>query len=278
MLDGRYALTVSLNKLIELNVLYEGYDTLEGEFVWLKFISPTEHMRSGFISHYIDERTVVDNIDCPYLLKVRGVGRTVIGGVVLYYIVSEYSKGVLLADMIEGNYIHIEALVSIATQIVKCLALLHNNGMYHGSLNPSNIIVDKDYNVKLMEVGTTKANGAVHMRDSVGRYYLSPSQININHSDFESDYYVLGAILFKVIFNRLPYDTYNTEVKMLSSMDRGVQWHLLTPYHMEANSALVDIVRKLLNRTYKYGSTENILIDLSNVLYDNANLTECISE
>ena len=40
MLNNRYALTVSLDKGIEENRLYEGYDTLLGKFVWLKFIKP----------------------------------------------------------------------------------------------------------------------------------------------------------------------------------------------------------------------------------------------
>lgn len=274
MLNNRYALTVSLDDSIDVNTLYEGYDTLKGQFVWVKFIKPTKYMSATFISDFIDERTMIDSLECPYLLKVLDIGEVEINGNRLLYIISEYSKGILLSDIIRGKYIHIEGIVSIATQIVKCLSVLHNNNMYHGSLNPSNILVDSDYNIKLLEYGTTKANGGVNIRDNVGRYYLSPSQININYVDYESDFYVLGAILFKAIFNKLPYEPNDDDYEMLKSIDKGVNWHMLTPYHLRSNSRLLEIVKRLLSRCDKYKCAEDILVDLSTVLYVNANLEE----
>ena len=274
MLNNRYALTVSLDGLIELNTLYEGYDTLVGQFVWVKFIKPTKYMSKTFISDFIDERTVIDNLECPYLLKVLDVGVVEIKGDKLLYIVSEYSKGILLSDIIKGKYIHIEGVVSIATQIVKCLSMLHSNNMYHGSLNPSNILVDSDYNIKLLECGTTKANGGVNIRDNVGKYYLSPSQININYTDYESDFYVLGAILFKAIFNKLPYEDSDDASEMLKSMDKGINWPMVTSHYLRSNSSLLEIVNRLLSRVEKYKSAEDILVDLSSVLYVNANIEQ----
>lgn len=274
MLNNRYALTVSLDKGIEENRLYEGYDTLLGKFVWLKFIKPTKYMSKTFIADFIDERTVIDNLECPYLLKVLDIGEVVINDANYIYIVSDYSKGILLSDIIRGNYLHIEGIVSIATQLVKCLNMLHSIDRYHGSLNPTNILVDSDYNIKLLEYGTTQGNGGVNIRDSVGRYYLSPSQIVIDYSDYESDFYVLGTILYKAIFNKLPYEPSDDYTEMLKSIDKGVDWYSSVPNYLRSNIKLLDIVKKLLSRGEKYKCADEILLDLSTILYENANIEE----
>lgn len=39
--------------------------------------------------------------------------------------------------------------------------------MYHGDLNPSNILVDKWYNVKILNFGVTKANHGVNIRSGI---------------------------------------------------------------------------------------------------------------
>lgn len=272
MIDDRYALTINLDEGVDLNVLYEGYDTLRGEYVWVKFIEPTKYMSNTFLSDFIDECTVINNIGCSSILNVVGVGNIVLNDINLIYIVSEYSEGLLLEDMIRGKLIHLEGIVAIATQIVKCLDRLHSNGLYHGSLHPSNIIVDKNYNIKLLEVGITKANSGINIRDNISKYYMSPYQINLDYTDFESDFYILGVVLFKSIFNKMPYTVSDDAMQMLKSIDKGVEWHTLTPFYMQNNGKLLSIVRRLLDRKDKYVSMTDVLIDLSEVLYDNANI------
>lgn len=279
MLNGRYALTFSIeDRGIEEGNLYEGYDTLIGRFVWLKFIKETEYMSDSLIPDYLDECTAIGDLEGDYLLKTYDAGKCVIGGIEYIYIVSEYKKGILLKEILRGGYLHIEGVVNIATQLVKALNILYINNLYHGNLSPSNILIDSDYNVRLLDVGLTKANNGVHIRDKVSRYFISPSQLNINYSDMYTDFYVLGVILFLSIFNKFPYELSEDGVELLANMDRGIEWHMLPTYHKVSNAQLLEIVKKLLSRADKYNSTEEILIDLSNVLYSNANISDVVEE
>ena len=98
-------------------------------------------------------------------------------------------KGISLSNIIEGNYLHLEAIISIATQILKGLETAKEHGIYHGDLNPNNILVDKWYNIKILNFGVTKANNGVNIRSGNNIKYLSPHQLCIDYTDTESDFF-----------------------------------------------------------------------------------------
>lgn len=246
--------------------------------MWLRFIKVTKYMHSNIVADYLDECTLLNSIEGEYILKTYDSGIYVQNNTKYIYIVYEYKKGVLLQDILEGNYLHIEGLVSITTQILKSLNILHSNDIYFANLCPSNILLDSNYRIKILNVGLTKANKGVHIQDTLSKYYISPSQLNINYSDKETDFYLLGVMLFVAMFNKFPYDLNDNPIKLLASMDKGIEWHMLPSYHSKGNAKLLSIVKKLLNRTDKYNSIEEILIDLSSVLYSKANIGSTIEE
>lgn len=191
-----------------------------------------------------------------------------------YYMIYEYEKGISLNNIIEGNYLHLEAIISIATQILKGLEAAKEHGMYHGDLNPSNILVDKWYNVKILNFGVTKANHGVNIRSGNNIKYLSPHQLCINYTDTESDFFALGLILFECIFKKLPFGESYDEEQMLKFIDKGINFNALKG--INGNEELIEIIKKLLNRTEKYSEFREVILDLSSIMYEKAEIKESL--
>ncbi len=255
---------------IELNKIYKARDAYDNKKVLIKVIEENHNICTNFISNLIDESTMLHQVNSPYILKMIDVGVHCTELTTLYYMVSEYCEGIALENVIRGNYLHLEAIVNIATQIVKALETLDSYNMYHGDLNPSNIIVDEWHNIKICNVGTTKANHGINIRSSGQIKYLSPHQLCVNYTDLESDFFTLGLILFEAIFKKLPFSQCENEQQMLKNIDKGVIWNELTA--INGNDKLINIIKKLLNRTEKYTNTQDIIIDLSLVMYEKADI------
>lgn len=160
----------------------------------------------------------------------------------------------------------------MCTQILKALELAHSHNLYHGDLKPSNLIVDKWYNIQICDFGVTKANNGVNIRSGGDINYMCPHQLNINHSDKESDFFALGLVLFEAIFKKLPFGKANTEEDMLKLIDKGVNWREV--YAANGNQELINLIKKLLSRTNKYKHTQEVLIDLSKILYEKAEIED----
>ncbi len=256
---------------IELNKIYKARDAYDNSKVLIKVIEHNKNICNDFISNLIDENTMLNQLNSPHMLKTIDVGEHCTDLTTLYYIVSEYYEGISLKNLILGNYIHLEAIVNMSTQILKALELVHNNS-YHGDLNPKNIIVDENYNVKIFGFGITKANAGINIRPCNEIKYLSPHQLCINYTDKESDYFSLGLILFESIFKKLPFGESDNDNEMLKLIDKGLDFDKLKA--INGNYKLIEIIRKLLDRKDKYNNTKEIIIDLSHVMYDKADIEE----
>ncbi|MDK2563476.1 protein kinase [Romboutsia sedimentorum] len=272
-IGNRYEL-LNCEDNIELNKMYKARDVYYNKKVLIKIIEHNTNICENFISNLIDESTMTHQINSPYILKIIDVGIHCTELTTLYYMVSEEWEGMPLENIIKGNYLHLNAIVSIAIQIVKALEVLDAHNMYHGDLNPSNIMIDRNYNVKICNLGTTKSNNGTNIRACNEIKYLSPHQLCINYTDIESDIFALGIVLFECIFKVLPFSECENEKQMLKNIDKGVNWIELKA--INGNDKLINIVKKLLNRTQKYNNIQELIIDLSLVMYEKADIDDAL--
>lgn len=257
---------------IESDKIYIARDVYENKKVLLKVINHNKHISEDFMSNLIDESTMLGETNSPYILKILDVGMHCTEEYTLYYIVSEYTDGIILKNLISGNYLHIEGIVNISTQIVKALEFAHNYNFYHGSLRTDNIIVDSQYRVKVCDFGLVKANKGVYLRSSEDIRYMTPHQLCVDYTDKESDFFTLGVILFEMIFKKFPFEIYNSEKEMLKSINKGVSW--IDAVAVNGNDDIINVAKKLLERTDKYLSTQEIILDLSKIMYNKANIDD----
>ena len=88
----------------------------------------------------------------------------------------------LLMEYVDGKTLdEIEApelgqLVLIFCQVASALAHMHRRGVYHGDLKPSNIMLSKNGQVKLIDFGTAWIRGQEKNRVQGTPQYMAPEQ------------------------------------------------------------------------------------------------------
>lgn len=258
---------------IEENKLYNAYDSEKNINVKIKIIENNRYISPDFIPNLIDESMILNELGCPYILNIIDVGahRTIDN--LLYYIVYEDFKGVSLATLTRGAYLHMDALIRISNQIVKALQAYNSIGKHHGSLKPNDILVDDRYAIKIADFGFTEANRGTNIRCSGNLKYLSSSQLSIDFTDIKTDLYCLGVILYEATFKKFPFSEAHTEKQLMKVVDRGVIWSKVNLN--DQNYDFVEIIKKLLERNDNlcYKDYNELLLSLSNFMYKTSKIT-----
>lgn len=267
MIDKKYKLLDS-NDFIEDNKLYRGKDIRNDRDVLIKLIKINESICDEFLTNLIDEITVLSDLNSPYMLKTLDVGVEKFEGSLYVYIISEYYKGVTLDVIIAEQDLQLDYVIKIVIQALKSLESAHSVQTYHGSLNPSSIIVDENYNVKVCDFGITKANNGVHTRCAGSLDYMCPHQLCVDYTDKDSDFFSLGEIFYEAYFGEKIFGNFTSEKELLKVIDKGINWNISK--YKDESKELIRVLSKLLDRDKSYSNSQEVIIDLSGIMYEKA--------
>ncbi|MEO7018732.1 MAG: protein kinase [Ktedonobacteraceae bacterium] len=127
-----------------------------------------------------------------------------------YYLVMPYVDGCTLRDyLFRHKPLTLEEAASFLSQIASALQHAHDQGVVHRDVKPSNILLRQDGYAYLVDFGLAKAMEGAEALTSVGAMvgtpeYMAPEQSN-GMSDYRSDIYSLGIILYQMLTGQLPF-------------------------------------------------------------------------
>jgi serine/threonine protein kinase len=128
------------------------------------------------------------------------------------YFVMELLEGESLADRVAREALQAPDVVTIARQLAAALATVHDHGVVHADVTPSNalIISDEPLHVKLIDFGLAAIAGEAFTEKESDFVlgtpsYISPEQLRGLPATDRSDQYGLGAVLFELVTGRPPY-------------------------------------------------------------------------
>nr|WP_253288713.1 protein kinase [Intestinibacter bartlettii] len=269
VIDNRYQVYNEDDNNLEIDKLYKAKDLQLDSYVYIKVLEDNKNIKDTFIANLVDESMMMVDIDCDNVAKIVDV---IDEDEYKYYIVSEYFDGISLFDLVKTSSLNIDNIIYISKQIVSSMKIYDEKGFYHGSIRLDNILVDKDYNIKIYDLGITKANSGVNIRMNNNISFLSPHQINVNYTDKESDFFAIGVIMYYCLFKKMPFKIGKTEFEMLKNIDKGIS--LDREKITDLNEPLIEIIKKLLERKDKYKSYNEILMDLTEIMYVKADIVE----
>nr|WP_295779200.1 protein kinase [uncultured Intestinibacter sp.] len=268
IIDNRYKIDNEKDEDLQIDKLYRAKDLQLDSDVYIKVIMDNTTIKDTFIANLVDESMMMSNIDCDNVANILDV----ITDESKYYIVSEYFNGISLFDLVNKNNITLDNIIFIMKQMVTSMRMFDEKGFYHGGIRLDNILVDENYNIKIYDLGITKANGGVNIRMNDNISFLSPHQLNINYTDIESDFFAIGVVMYYCLFKKMPFKIAKTEFDMLKNIDKGIN---LDPEKITIfNEPLIKIIKKLLDRKDKYNNYNEILIDLTEIMYVKADIVE----
>jgi serine/threonine-protein kinase len=127
-----------------------------------------------------------------------------------FYVVRDYIPGIDLESMIQaGGPLEPSLAVRYVLQAAAAVAAFESQGLVHGNLKTSNLLVSAESDeVKVLGWGTAIANilPEEESRAAATAYYLSPEQIQSSRVIPQSDVYALGVILYELVTGAVPFD------------------------------------------------------------------------
>ena len=157
---------------------------------------------------FFQEARATRSIQHANVIKVHDFGQTDAG---ILYLAMELLEGVGIGHVLTRGAIEERSAAFIAAAVASGLSAAHQNGIIHRDLKPQNIFLCANGNVKLLDFGMAKVKES-KLRTGVGLlagtpHYMSPEQIRQEPVGPSADVYGLGAVLFKMLTGRLPFQS-----------------------------------------------------------------------
>jgi len=129
-----------------------------------------------------------------------------------YCLVMEYVEGQSLKELSRKiGPIPEKRALKILRQMAEALSYAHRRGIIHRDVKPSNILLDANDNVKVMDFGIarmTEGPGLTQTGSQMGTLvYMSPEQIRDSKNvDEKTDVYSLGVSFYEMLTGKPPYN------------------------------------------------------------------------
>ncbi|MCB0420382.1 MAG: serine/threonine protein kinase [Bdellovibrionales bacterium] len=247
-----------------------------GRLVAIKSLAPSVINDETVLKRFKQEAKAVAKISHKNIVGIYSMGEQ--DG--LQFIVMEYANGESLAKCFETSIYGLREVVKIIQQILEGVLAAHLNHILHRDIKPTNIVVDKSYNVKILDFGIAKEFGAESNSDltKCGEIwgtidYLSPEVLKGSVPTIQSDIFSIGVVLYELLCGHRPFRGKNSWEVMESIRNQ--------PTTIDPNieellpSELANITYKMLEKDpqLRYQSIPEILEDLKKVSIQSTGIT-----
>lgn len=129
------------------------------------------------------------------------------------YIFQELCQGQNLLELINECNLSENVCAHIFRQICSALNYAHERSVWHRDIKPENILVDDDYNVKVIDFGFCGvADSCNTLLDTFcgSLFYAAPEVLDGKpYVGWQADVWSLGVVLYAMLVGRLPWDCQN---------------------------------------------------------------------
>ena len=184
------------------SIVYKGMNTDLSMPVAIKMLRHNLAMDPDFISGFRNEAKTIASLKHENILRVYDIEErfnTV-------FIIEELVEGESLENMLKRlKCIAPKLAISFLIQLCSGLQYAHKKGIIHRDINTSNIFVQQNDQLKILDFGLACPIGTEDFASFGTMAYMAPEQIKSEPMDARTDIYALGITAFEMLAGERPF-------------------------------------------------------------------------
>jgi serine/threonine protein kinase len=186
-------------------LVFEAADE-DGTVVAVKLLRPEQAADAVARSRFLREARLARRIESRHVVPVLDVGEAPEG---TYLVMPYYPQGSLGRRLRAAGSLTLDRTVRLAAELGRGLDALHDHGILHRDVKPSNVLLDADGAAALSDFGLARAADSTRVTQDgqiVGTpHYLAPELIEGLEATRASDLYGLGCLLYECLVGEPPF-------------------------------------------------------------------------
>ena len=242
------------------SIVYRGLNTDLSMPVAIKMLRHNLAMDPDFIHGFRNEAKTIAGLRHENILRVYDIEErfnTV-------FIIEEMIEGESLEDLLRRlKRIPLKLAVDFIIQICSGLKYAHKKGIIHRDINSSNIFVQQNDRLKILDFGLSCPIGTEDFASFGTMAYMAPEQIRSEPMDERTDIYALGITAFEMLAGQRPFSETDPRKLMELHLNRGI------PDPAEAIPNIQEPLRRFILRAcqqdpdQRYQTADQALDDLN---------------
>ena len=253
--------------------VYEARHKVMKRVVALKTLPAAATKLEAAVKRFHREVEVAARLSHPNIVTAHDAGEA--HGT--HYLVMELVEGDDLANHVrQHGRLPVQTALDYTLQAAKGLEYAHAKQVVHRDVKPSNLLLDKEGTVKVLDMGLARLNEAIGPDDSTGQQtltgtgqamgtvdFMPPEQAeNVKEADERSDIYSLGCTLYYLLTGRAVYGGDTTIMRLLAHHTAEIPSLRAerpdVPEHLDA------VFQKMVAKKPddRYGSMTEVIVEL----------------
>ncbi|MET7876548.1 protein kinase [Micromonospora profundi] len=210
VLSGRYRLDERV-ATGGMGDVWRATDLVLGRQVAVKVLLPALVSDPDFIARFRAEARIMAALRHPGIVQVYDVGEDDLpSGGRADYLVMEFVDGEPLSKRIEAaGRLDVTETMSIVAQAAHALSAAHRGGIVHRDVKPSNLLVQEDGTVVLVDFGVARSTNVTSITSTNAvpgtALYMAPEQAAGRPVSGATDIYALGAVAYCCLTGGPPF-------------------------------------------------------------------------
>jgi serine/threonine-protein kinase len=212
VLAGSYEITRVIGEGGMGRVYEARHQRLHNKRYAVKMLHDELSRQPDVVTRFQREAEAASALEHPNVVAVHDVNRTNAGRP---YIVAELLQGEQLGDYLDRvGKISAEQAAQLIRPVCRALGVAHSRGIVHRDVKPENVFLAGDpenVTAKVLDFGISKVGETSGTLTKTGMVmgtpgYIAPEQARGDRVDFRADIYALGAILYRAVTGRKPFE------------------------------------------------------------------------